>query len=91
MTTAYVRTSENKWEQVRTSGQSVGHCGQNYPSSTPATKTSKQEVIKSTTIPGAKHHADSTQLGFFHQIILVKRHTYNDHSYFRSKFGSILN
>ena len=74
VTTAYVRTGDNKWEQVRKSGQSVGHCGgrnvKQQTESTPATITSKEEIIKSTKILGTKVHADSTPLGFFYQIIV---------------------
>ena len=78
VTTAYVRTSENKWEQVGTSGQSVGQCGKNWKKkvinqrNTPPTTTSKEEMIESTTNLGTKY-ADSTQSGFNYLTIVAKR------------------
>ena len=79
MTTAYVRTSENKWEQVRTSDQSVGHCGEKLNvnqqilhKSTLETTTSKQEKNKSTTILERNNHANWTQLGFYFRSRLLK-------------------
>ena len=77
MTTAYVRTGDNKWEQLRTSGQPVGHCGgrnvKQQTESTPVTTTRKEEIIKSTKILGTKVHADSTQLGFLSDHSFVMR------------------
>ena len=34
VTAAYVRTSENKWEQIRSSGKSGGNCGENWHTTT---------------------------------------------------------
>ena len=51
VTTKLVKTGKNKWEQVRSDGQSVGHCGGNWQKTTPSTAkttTIKQKSITST-------------------------------------------